>query len=158
MGFLDRVRASFAQASGGRATLTLTLDPAHAQPGDTVAYHLVLTTTGPLNADGITIGLYGREQIRGGASGDLPSAVPAGWDGAEPMRELLTHQQSGPVASGALSLAAGASQAFHGTLRVPADSQPTYRGLAAQHLWRVRAVVVMPLGDEVSAEAELLVR
>ncbi len=157
MGFLDRVRASFAQASGGRATLALTLEPACAQPGDVVAYHLVLTTTGPLNADGITIGLYGREQIRG-AGGDLPGAASGGIVGAGLVRELLTHQQNGPVESGALSLATGASREFHGTIQVPTDGQPTYRGLAAQHLWRVRAVVVMPLGDEVSAEAELLVR
>ncbi len=157
MGFLDRVRASFAQASGGRATLTLTLEPTRAQPGDTVAYHLLLTTSGPLNADGITIGLYGRELIRG-AGRDLLGAAPEGLDGAGPVRELLTHQQSRPVEAGALSLAAGASQAFHGTLVVPAEGQPTYRGLAAQHLWRVRAVVVMPLGVDVSAEAELLVR
>lgn len=157
MGFLDRVRTSFAQASGGRATLTLTLDPSQVPPGAEVTYHLTLTTTGPLNADGITIGLYGCERIRG-AGGDGAGGGPQGLGGAGPVRELLTHQQSEPVAVGALSLAAGVAQEFHGTLRVPADAQPTYRGLAAQHLWRVRAVVVMPLGDEVSAEADLLVR
>lgn len=156
MGFLDRVRASFAQASGGRATLTLTLEPAQAQPGDTITYHLLLTTSGPLNADGLTIGLYGREQIRGVGS-DSPSGA-AGGRGLGPLRELLTHQQIHPAVAGALSLAAGATQEFQGTLVVPTDAQPTYRGLAAQHLWQVQAVVVMPLGDEVRAEAELVVR
>ena len=157
MGFLDRVRAGFAQASGGRAGLVLTLEPTQAQPGDSVAYHLVLTTTGPLNADGLTIGLYGRELIRG-PGGDLAAVTAEGAGNNGLTRELLTHQQNVPVTAGALSLAAGTNQEFHGTLVVPLDAQPTYRGLAAQHLWRVRAVVVMPLSDEVSAEAELVVR
>ncbi len=160
MGFLDRVRASFAQASGGRATLALTLEPSTAQPGDSVAYELVLTTTGPLNADGITIGLYGCERIRSGGAALLPAEwTPTGEPTAGgPVGELLTYQQNAPMQVSALSLPAGHTQQFHGTILVPADGQPTYRGMAAQHLWLVRARVIIPLGDEVSVEAELTVR
>jgi hypothetical protein len=57
-----------------------------------------------------------------------------------------------------LSLGAGQTREFRGTLQVPADAQPTYRGVDAQHTWRVRAVVVVPLGVDVVAEAEVTVR
>ena len=36
--------------------------------------------------------------------------------------------------------------------------EPTYRGVDAQHTWRVRAVVVVPLGMDVVAEADVTIR
>ena len=46
MGFLDRVKASFSQAMGGKASLDLELAQQTAAPGDTLEYRVVLVTTG----------------------------------------------------------------------------------------------------------------
>lgn len=147
MGFLDRVRASFAQASGGRATLALELGQAQARPGDTLDYRLVLTTSAPLNADGLRIGLFGRERVRAFSSSD---------EGL--VRELQTFEHVQSVTDGNLNLPAGQTQEFRGTLLIPAEVQPTYRGIEAQHRWKVRATVVLPFGEDVIAETELLIR
>jgi hypothetical protein len=147
MGFLDRVRASFAQASGGRATLALELGQPQVRPGDTLDYRLVLTTSAPLNADGIRIGLFGRERVRSFGSGD-----------EGPVRELQTFEHTQPVTDGNVNLPAGQTQEFHGTLLIPAEMQPTYRGIEAQHRWQVRATVVLPFGEDVIAETELIIR
>jgi hypothetical protein len=167
MGFLDRVKASFSQAMGGKATLDLELAQQTAAPGGTLEYRVVLVTTGPLNADRLTVGLYGRERIRVWTS-SLPPSGPApgdhaGLGDAAPSasglaRESTTAQQVETVAGAELSLAAGQTREFRGSLQVPADAQPTYRGVDAQHTWRVRAVVVVPLGVDVVAEADVTIR
>src|SRR5437868_9211594 len=79
MGFLDRLKASFSQATGGKATLHLELSPAAVAPGGQIDYRLVLTTSGPLKAEGITITLHGRERVRVWM-GSVPvaSAAPGG--------------------------------------------------------------------------------
>jgi hypothetical protein len=167
MGFLDRVKASFSQAMGGKASLDLELAQATVAPGDTLDYRVVLVTTGPLNADRLTVGLYGRERIRVWTSGLPPSAAApsdsgglgeAGPSAPGLARESTTAQHVETVAGAELSLAAGQTREFRGSLQVPADAQPTYRGVDAQHTWCVRAVVVVPLGVDVVAEADVTIR
>jgi hypothetical protein len=167
MGFLDRVKASFSQAVGGKASLDLDLAQDTVAPGDTLDYRLVLVTSGPLNADRLTIGLYGRERIRVWTGGLPPPGRGAddslGLGEAPPSatglaRESTTAQYVETVAGAELSLSAGQTREFRGSLQVPADAQPTYRGVDAQHTWRVRAVVVVPLGVDVVAEADVTIR
>jgi hypothetical protein len=49
----------------------------------------------------------------------------------------VTCSQSFQIAP-ALSLAAGESRQFEGTIRVPQGIQPTYVGRHAQHTWHIR--------------------
>ena len=167
MGFLDRVKASFSQAMGGKASLDLELAQQTVAPGDTLDYRVVLVTTGPLNADRLTVGLYGRERIRvwtgglpppGRTAGDHVGLGEAAPSAPGLARESTTAQYVETVAGAELSLSAGQSREFRGTLQVPADVQPTYRGVDAQHTWRVRAVVVVPLGVDVVSEVDVTIR
>ena len=164
MGFLDRVKASFSQAVGGKTALQLEVTPAAVAAGETVEWRLVLVTSGPLKADRILVGLEGRERVRvwvgappaGGAgpAERLSDAPPAGgW-----ARETITFQQAEPVGNGEVILPAGQTREYQGRLQVPATVQPTYRGVDAQHTWRVRAVVEIPLGVDLIEEREILVR
>lgn len=167
MGFLDRVKASFSQAMGGKASLDLELAQQTVAPGDTLEYRVVLVTTGPLNADRLTVGLYGRERIRVWTSGLPPPGAAAGdrvaLGDAPPSapglaRESTTAQYVETVPDAELSLGAGQTREYRGSLQVPPDAQPTYRGVDAQHTWRVRAVVVVPLGEDIHAEADVTIR
>jgi hypothetical protein len=168
MGFLDRVKASFAQAMGGKAKLTLEVATTTATPGAGIDYRVALVTTGPLKAEKVTIGLYGTERVRVWTSGSpAASRLNADADGSDPSpvqslgglsRDLSTFQQVEPVVAGELVLPAGESREWAGTLRLPEDLQPTYRGVDAQHTWRVRAVVWIPLGVDLVEETEIVVR
>ena len=167
MGFLDRVKASFSQAMGGKASLDLELAQQTVAPGDTLEYRVVLVTTGPLNAARLTVGLYGRERIRVWTSGLPPPGAAAGGrvalGDAPPSapglaRESTTAQYVETVPDAELSLGAGQTREYRGSLQVPPDAQPTYRGVDAQHTWRVRAVVVVPLGEDIHAEADVTIR
>lgn len=166
MGFLDRVKASFSQTVGGKTALQLDVTPAAVAPGETVEWRLVLVTSGPLKADRIMVGLDGRERVRVWMAGP-PAGSPAGpaarlADSEPPAggwaRETVTFRQAEPVGDGEVSLSAGQTREYQGRLQVPATVQPTYRGVDAQHTWRVRAVVEIPLGVDLVEEREILVR
>lgn len=169
MGFLDRVKASFAAAMGGRAVLRLELGAPAAAPGGTITYRLVLETTGPLKADKITVELLSRERVRVWVGGAPPPATSPHADGAAvPLdrvevsaagaRETVTFRQEATVVATELVLASGQTREFAGELPVPETAQPTYRGIDALHSWWVRTTVRIPLGDDLVEETEVHIR
>ncbi|HMA33901.1 MAG TPA: hypothetical protein VKY74_05410 [Chloroflexia bacterium] len=169
MGFLDRVKASFSQAMGGTAALTLEVTPQTVHPGDCVDYRVLLVTTGPLKAAAITVGLYGRERVRVWTSGPPGAAGPGAEESSAgtpspaallsgPARETVTFQQVETLAPGELVLPAGQTREFQGQIQVPAEIQPTYRGIDALHSWRIRATIVIPLGVDLVEDADIVIR
>jgi hypothetical protein len=130
-----------------------------------VDYRLLLTTGGPLKAERITVGLYGRERVRVWMAGPAGTPPAPGATPGDPIaspsttgRETTTFQQVDTVATSELTLPAGQTREYTGQIRIPADAQPTYRGVHAQHVWWVRAVVEIPLGTDIVEETEVRVR
>lgn len=165
MGFLDRVKTGYRQAAVAKASLALTLARTTVRAGEPLDYHLVITSSGPLRAEQVTLGLYGRERVRVWTNTASPltpgetkaaGAVPEWQAGAA--RETATFQHVAVLSGAELTLNAGQPVEYRGTLAIPPNLQPTYRGTDAQHIWRVRAILVVPLAVDFVAEVEVTVR
>jgi hypothetical protein len=156
MGFLDRVKSGFNQAAGAPAALTLEVTPATVTRGGAVEYHLTLTAAGAFKADAVLIGVYGRERIRAAslAGADAgPDAPPA-----PVAREVATFERVEPPLATNLTLAPGEPFDRRGRITLPEDAEPTYHGVEAQHVWRVRARALLPFGEDLTQEQEITVR
>jgi hypothetical protein len=158
MGFLDRVKSGFNQAVGPPAALTLEVAPRSAAPGDTLDYHITLTTAGPFKADALVIGVYGRERIRGAAPAEGPAPGAPGMAPGPVAREVATFERVEPPLATNLTLSAGETFERRGQITLPANGQPTYHGVEAQHIWRVRAKALVAFGDDLVQEQEITIR
>jgi hypothetical protein len=158
MGFLDRVKSGFNQAAGPPAALTLEVAPLTAAPGDALDYHITLTTAGPFKADALVIGVYGRERIRGATAVGGEAIGASGMVGGPAAREVATFERVEPPLATNVALSAGETFERRGRIALPADGQPTYHGVEAQHIWRVRAKALVAFGDDLVQEQEITIR
>ena len=165
MGFLDRVKASLARRSAARRRAAIGAKPDDAGARHDLVYRMVLVTSGPLKAERITVGLYGRERVRIWI-GAPPALAPA--DGEVPLseraptpaaaaRETITFPAGRYGGDNRIGAGRRPDPRVSGQIRVPPAAQPTYRGVDAQHTWWVRAVVEIPLGADIVEEIEIVV-
>ena len=158
MGFLDRVKNGFNQVAGVAAALTLEVTPTTAAPGGAIEYHITLATTGPFKADAVVVGVYGRERIRSAAAATADTGSAPDAPRAPFVREVATFERIEPPLATNLTLAPGEMFERRGRITLPADAQPTYHGVEAQHVWRVRAKALLPFGEDLAQEQEITLR
>jgi len=124
MGFFDKVK-SF--VSGNAAKVTLEVGQGVAFPGETVAVRVTGIAQSDFESGGVYIDLLAREKV------ELTTQ-----QGAQVNDTETTYSQEIMI-SGPFKLATGETRTFEGTVRLPPDVQPTYRGKGAKHDWEIRA-------------------
>jgi hypothetical protein len=131
MGFLDKMKGMVNAVTGGAANVTLEYEPRAASPGDVVKVKVTTSSTGgEIKSGGVYVDVKGLESI------DLPRGTAMNQDHAVSTSND-THAQEIQIAP-AFVLAAGETRTFEGTITLPADAQPSFKGRHAKHEWKVR--------------------
>jgi hypothetical protein len=185
MGFFDKIKNTFSQLTGGTGNVQLQLSSGQVRRGESINVTLTVNATGQLSYRGVYVELVGTEHVKyqvqvstpltttsSGPSSPAAVAAAVGAQTAgktldstpqmqtqtqEETRDNVTYQHSDTLESTSVQMTQGQSKQYTATVQVPADAQPTYKGVQAQHTWKVRAHVDVPMGADPGTEAEITV-
>lgn len=141
MAFGDAIKGAWNFVTGGGAHLSLELDTDRVYPGDELHVRVVVQSAGgELFARGVMLDLEAHEMLDANAFEVLSFEDPTRTRPREPLvgGETVTARAHFRL-SDPFRLEAGKSVPLRARVRIPGNARPTYRGVHANHTWRVRA-------------------
>jgi hypothetical protein len=164
MGFFNKLKQGFSQLTGGNGNLQMQLDKQQVERGGSVNISLTLNATGELKAKSVGVEITGTETVKmqvpvaavttsGTSSGTFPSEQQT----EEQTQDSQTYTNQQILDGAAFQMNVGESKQYTGVVQIPQGVQPTYKGVNAIHIWKIRAYADVPMGADISAESEIIV-
>jgi hypothetical protein len=158
MGFFNKIKNTFNQMTGSTGNLQLRIDKAQYARGEAIEVAFTVYATGALKGKSVNIELVATERIKFQVPVQNTSGSDSSWTrNEERTQEHQTYRHVEMLEVAGIQLNEGESREFTGTLQVPMGMQPTYQGVNAQHTWKVRAFVDVPMGGDIDAETGITV-
>lgn len=130
MGFFDKIKGAVQAVTGGAANVDITYAE-RATAGSTVAVKVTVTSKGSeIKSKGVYVDFTGHEQVHVTKKDDAKLA--------EDLRVGASHSAQEFQIAPALTLAAGETKTFEGTIQLPPTLQPTFAGRYAQNQYQLR--------------------
>ena len=166
MGLFDKLKGAINFVTGGGAKVTVEFPQSLVVPGAPFRVKVTATSTGgEVKSTGVFVDLLGVESVaardvspssthvHAGVGQDMPAESPLPSQGMGGGRSTVdvnlskhTFEQSFQVAP-AFVLAPNETRAFEGTVVLPPQVQPTFRGAYAAHEWKIRGRVEVTGND-----------
>jgi hypothetical protein len=130
MGFFDKIKGAVQAVTGGAATVEITYAE-RATAGSTVAVKVTVTSKGSeIKSKGVFVDFAGHEQVHVNKKDDAKLT--------EDLRVGAQHSAQEFQIAPALTLGAGESKSFEGTIQLPPTLQPTFAGRYTQNNYQLR--------------------
>jgi len=144
MGLMDKLKAVKSNLTGDWASVTIQFDPVGR--GETMNVTTdVAVKDKEISVDGIVIEVRCAEKI------DIPNATVFESNGSNAATGRATSDQEvvekKVSVSGPVTLAAGSTTTYTGSIEVPKNAPPTMQGRYARYEWQVRARLEMKGND-----------
>jgi uncharacterized membrane protein len=157
MGFFDSLKEGAKKladrVTGGYGKIEFSLDRQEVRPGEELPFTINVSATGELKAKRVLIHLRGEENTRV----EIEVQEPDGTRRSD-WRTFTNNREEELEVHGALEMKEGESKAITGSVKIPADCQPTYRGVLTQHEWVIEADVDVPMGRDLKEQKKIYVR
>ncbi len=152
MGFFDKITKGVSGFVGAGGNIELRLNKDTFQRGEPVEFQFTINATNDVKARAVKVRLSAEEHVQvefqeKQESGSYQTRTEEQWE--------ETFKQEVQV-GGAMELQEGESYDFSGSINIPPDVQPTYRGRKAEHAWKFRAYVDKG-GADIGADQEIFV-
>lgn len=170
MGFFSKIKQGFSQLVGGTGNMQIQLDTQQAARGGTVNVSLTLNATGPLKGNSVNLELTGVETVkyRVPATNLTDSGSPtsganrislttSSTDTVEETKDNQTYSNRQILDGTSFNMNQGETRNYSGAVQIPPTALPTYKGVDAVHVWKIRAYVDVPMGADIEAVAEVTV-
>jgi hypothetical protein len=164
MGFFSKLKQGFSQLTGGNGNLQMQLDKQQVERGGSVNISLTLNATGELKGKSVGVEITGTETVKMQvpvtavtASGTSSSAFPSEQQTQQQTQDSQTYTNQQILDGAAFQMNAGESKQYTGVVQIPQGVQPTYKGVNAIHIWKIRAYIDVPMGADISAENVIIV-
>ena len=168
MGFFNKVKQSLSQLVGSTANMQISLDKQQVQRGDSVTVTAVLTATGQLKGNSVNIEVTATETVKyqvpvinttpSSTTGTTsPTTTSTTTETIEETKDNQTYTSRRTVDATPFVMNQGETRTYTGVMVIPTGQQPTYKGVDAVHVWKIRAYVDVSMGADIAAEAEVLV-
>jgi hypothetical protein len=166
VGFFSKIKQGFSQLVGGTGNMQISLDKQQVERGGSVTVTAVLNATGQLKGNSVNLEITGTETIKyqvpvvntntGNTLGDtsMTSVTP---ETTEETKDNQTYTNRQVIEATSFVMNQGENHTYSGTVQIPQGVQPTYRGVDAIHVWKIRAFVDVSMGADIAAEAEVVV-
>jgi len=157
MGFFDALKEGAKKltdrVTGGYGKIEFTIDRQEVKPGEELPYTIHVSATGELKAKRVLLHLRGEETT----SVEVEIEDPDGTKRTD-WRNFTNHREEEFEVHGSLEMKEGETKEISGKITIPADCQPTYRGVATQHEWTLEADVDVPMGKDLKEQKKIIVR
>jgi hypothetical protein len=153
MGFFDKIAKGVSGVVGAGGNIDLSLNKDTFQRGEPVEFQFTINATNDVKARAVKVRLSAEEHVqvqfqdRQEGSSSYQTRTEEQWE--------ETFKQEVQV-GGAMELKEGESYDFSGSINIPPDAPPTYRGRNANHTWKFRAYVDKG-GADIGADQEIFV-
>lgn len=161
MGFFSKIKNAVGNLTGGNGTMAIQVSNPKVRRGESISVNFTLTATGQLGARGVFVELVATEhvklQVEKQAAATVGTTTSGGTYTEEQTKDNETYRHVETIVATAVNMEQGTSNQYSATLQVPAEVQPTYAGVNAQHTWKVRAYADVSMGADIAAESVITV-
>jgi hypothetical protein len=164
MGFFSKVKQGFSQLVGGTGHMQVSLDKMQVEKGGSVTVTAVLSATGQLKGNSVNLEVTGTETVKyqvpvvstsSGTAGT--STTTSTTETTQETKDNQTFTNKQVIDGTPFVMNQGETRNYTGVVQIPLGVQPTYRGVDAVHVWKIRAYVDVSMGADIDGEVEVTV-
>jgi hypothetical protein len=164
VGFFGKIKQGFSQLVGSTGNMQISLDKQQVQRGGSVTVTAVLSATGQLKGNSVNLEVTGIETVKyqvpvvstSSTTGSTATASST-TETTEETKDNETFSNRQTMDPAPFVMNQGETRHYTGVVQIPQGVQPTYKGVDAVHVWKIRAYVDVSMGADIGGEAEVTV-